>query len=148
MLTIQQYSSFSSSLGYRRRLPQFPIASSSTTALIDEIETQKNDTTNSSDTTQAPTATTPAVSPSVPPQAAPTATSTPTPLPSFQPTKKYEPDDDEKKEEEEEEKKKKKNKGPSISMIFLWTIVTFALLWLSCYFSDTISFFCGNVSLV
>ena len=102
--------------------------------------TSSNPTTTNSTTTTAPT-----INPlsSSPPSPSPVATVTTTP-----PSKKYEPDDDEKKEGKKEEEEQKNEREPSIGMIFLWTIVTFGLLWMSCYFSDAIMFFVGNVSYI
>ncbi len=137
----------------RRHRPASTMTTTTTTVrILDELYMKvKNtiDATNSSDIssstpTTATNSTTSAPGAVNPP---PTPITTPAPTPSsptFPPTKKYEPDDEEKKEEEKEQQQKKGQ--PSIGMIFLWTIVTFALLWMSCYFSDAIIFFFGNVS--
>ena len=87
--------------------------------------TNATNTTNTTAPTHSPT-------PANPPSA-------PTPPPTHEPTKKYEPPPDDNEDEGESE-------GAKIGKIFLWTFVTFALIWLICYFRDPIIFFFVTVS--
>ena len=122
----------------------------SATKFIEELDKEIIiDTTSYSDNTSSnPTTTNSTTAPAINPSSSSPPSPSPVALTTTPPSKKYEPDDDEKKDEKKEEEEQKKERKPSIGMIFLWTIVTFGLLWMSCYFSDAIMFFVGNVSYI
>ena len=118
------------------RTPPTPIDASTPIIIADEdananADDDGNDTTNATTTTASPakaSAPSPAPAPTIPPTSAP--------------SRKYvSPDGG----DDESEAEKIEGEIPKIATVFLWVSISFASIWLVCYFRDAIIFFLGNV---
>ena len=76
---------------------------------------------------------------------APSPAPAPTITPTRAPSKKYVSPDGDDDGDDESEAEKIEREIPKIATVFLWVSISFASIWLVCYFRDAILFFFGNV---
>ena len=119
------------------RTPPISIDASTPIIIADEDANANaddgNNTTNAT-TTASPTkalAPGPAPAPTIPPTSPP--------------SKKYVSPDGDDDGDDESEAEKIEREIPKIATVFLWVSISFASIWLVCYFRDAIIFFFGNV---